>query len=200
MSTKKHYVSFLLVVSISILFFGCATSSKSFKTSDVKPDEGIFLGNIKIFIDGEDFTKHCYIGFNGNNKPYINLDESGDVIGKAKIGITELTYVTCLDMGLISVTHSCTWHGTVFSNVGKGKQTYFGNIVLNWSPSGTGAKKAATFLTGGLGAGALSGVNSCGKQEFTIVNTPEKIRKTYRDIDPTHVSIQSNLISGPKWD
>jgi len=188
--------TFLLLL-LSIAFVDCATSSTSLNVNDVKKDEGVFVGNIKVIVDGDDLTTHCYIGFNSDHKPYISLDSSGLVIGKAKAGTTGLTFVTCVDIGLVTKTHSCTWNGLDFLNAGNGKQTYFGNIRINWSPSGKGLKTTQA-PAGGLPSDTVTSVvNYCGKQEITISNEIEPSKNAYAKLDPTHLNFQTNLIKSP---
>lgn len=197
MNSKKLILLPLLLVSISVLIANCASSSKNFNTKDVKADEGIFVGNIKVFLNGEDFTKHCYIGFNGNNKPYISLDESGNIIAKTKIGKNTLTYIGCLEVKFISENHVCNWIGAEFLNVGKGKQTYIGNIRVDWNPSGGGGKKALS-LFGGAGAGLASGMSDCGTHEVKITNEPSGIKKAYSALDPGHTNFHVSVITSPQ--
>src|SRR5260221_4715587 len=118
------FKSTLFKLIIVTCFLGCATSSKNFNLNDVAPDEGVFVGKIKIAVDGKDLTDHCYVGFNGNNKPYINLDKTGLVIGKSKKGNTSLSFIICTDYGLISVNHDCHWKNSTFTNAGGNIRTY----------------------------------------------------------------------------
>lgn len=183
-------------IAFALFMAGCATSSKNFKPKELAPGEGVFLGKVKVYIDGNDLTRRCYIGFNEDRKPYVSLDESGQVIAKSKTGPTSLSFLICTEFGLISVNHSCEWKGANFVNAGSGKQTYFGNVRIDWAPSGSGAKKAAAALTGGLGAGLSGAVNSCGDQQITVTNEPDEIKTVYQEIDP-NLNVEASLISKP---
>jgi hypothetical protein len=167
---------------------GCSTVTTEFNPKEVKPDEGVIVGFVQVFEDGKDVTRNCTVSFN-KNAPYVALRGNGLVIAPAKVGPIAITRVACLT-GAMSA-RQCSFEGATFENVGHGKQTYFGDVKLEWNPSGANALLVSMSPL----AGAVAGCNGL---KFSVTNETQDIKDAYKKRDPEHVNVHVSLVSKPK--
>lgn len=166
----------VLIIALLVTASGCATSSKSFKPSNLDSDEGVYYGKVSIVMDGEEITGNCYFQTwdKDENPVHLSLDDSGLFVGKGLSGKVHLKRLHCRK-GMVHHQHEFDNDEIHFYNQGNGKKTYFGDITVHWK---SGGFNPAVFLLGAGVAGAIG--PKVKNMVFTIEDNIKSTTKLYK--------------------
>lgn len=157
----KKLSSFGLVLLI-LIAISCA-STGHLTSTEVKPDEAIVAGKVRVLYNGKDVTSESGILFNTlmiAKYPY-KFDESGFFVTKLPIGKNSIRRLSYRNL------HQNFNDGYAFFEITSiGKIHYIGDITFKWS----GPKNK--FSPGGLLFALGNELDSDGKLEVTVDSLP----------------------------
>jgi hypothetical protein len=128
----------ITLLIVLMIFSGCATTYKDFKTLDVKPYQGVVIGKVNIKYNGKDMNKECAVCLNTVNGPCLDLTEEGFVFKNIPKGEASIRRIACKDVSV----HHYNIEGALFE-VLEGVN-YFGQVDIEWANQG-GFKTSTMF-------------------------------------------------------
>lgn len=193
----------LLMCVVMSFIVSCASNPRDFKVAEVEEGKGAFYGTFKLIVDGSADVGSCNLIFSDKNEEdqaFINIDKTGFFIGSGKVGQNHLVRVACLNGFSSRIFMIKNDKGIRFTNSGKGKMTYVGDITALYS---TKDESKAMYLLGGALAGALAASDAEGKGQrlrFKVENNIKEASKLYRKVVTTEgqLKVKRNLLKLPK--
>ncbi len=158
---------------ISLFLSSCASNYKDFKLKQIRKDEVVAIGKIKINYNGMDFTEKCHICIIGSNDScgvMTELLSDGIFFQNIKKGKAKLARVQCIDVSpQLYIIDGAELNAN-------DEVQYIGDIQIDWKNEG-GFKFSTLF---GVFGGLYDEANNDGEIRMSVKNNGSKeLEKLY---------------------
>jgi hypothetical protein len=205
---QGRLLSVTAVAAVLAALSGCVTTtSRGFKTSDVRPGEGVAIGRVRVRYNETPYTKECSICFSSNDpssgydatsdihkQPCRKLEADGLVFQPLAWGTAKLERIQC------GAAHHFIRDASFVVPDGV---VYFGDVVVTWDWDDEDEERGLQVLTGVLlGSAVMAASEMRNDGQITLSldddDNPGGVIRAYREhIQDPAAKVYASLIELP---